>query len=130
MAGQLQLRAVMAGKDWLQDDDFSTPATTSSARRPTLRPPAGWPGAGSEPVRPPEVLYVELDGSDLRVGTETWHLQVFAIIDDEAGRWIQLGLTGNSRELTTLHLPPGGGATHVTLALHARFEERRLGKRA
>jgi hypothetical protein len=129
MAGQLQSETGMAGKHWL-DELMSSAEATSRPVWPAwhharLTP---WPTALTEPARQPEELFAELDGATLTFAGHTWHVAVFSIVDDEGGRWLQIGLDGPRQELATLQIPPGRGATHVNLALHTWFYEQGIGK--
>ena len=115
----------MASRAWWEAA-ISSSGATSRPLWPAWRPATAWPGAAAEPAKQPEELFEDVEGSELTAAGATWRIQVFSIIDDEGGRWIQLGLTGPCQDLATLQLPPGGNATHVALALNDWFEDRRL----
>lgn len=115
----------MAGKSW-SDDAMSPPGRTSELLVPRWPPRAAWHGASREPAKQPDELFEELDGSELVAGGETWRVHVFAVVDEDRGRWIQLGLAGPRQQLATLQLPSAGGTTHVSLAVNEWFEAQRV----
>ena len=67
---------------------------------------------------PPDELYAALHGRVITVGRERWELEVFSVVDDEAGgRWVQLAMKGNPDYPLTLHLVPSTPAERAVLAL-------------
>lgn len=113
--------------DMASRDSRGTPISSRGATfRPPSRPVNTWRTALVEPATRPEALFHQLDGANLAAEDGTWNVHVFSVVDDSLGRWIQLGLGEDGRQLVTLHVPGGAGASHVNLALYSWFEERRV----
>ena len=73
-------------------------------------------------------LFAELDGTDFVAAGQTWHIEIYGVLDDHGYRWIQLGLSGPRTDLATLRLVEGAGAQHAVVALTAWLVQRAIGR--
>jgi hypothetical protein len=66
----------------------------------------------------PDELYAALHGRVISVGRERWQLEVFSVVDDEAGpRWVQLAMKGEPDYPVTLQLDRTTKPENAVLAL-------------
>ena len=78
---------------------------------PRTRPATEPPGSKAER------LFAELDGRDLLVSGEAWHLEVYSVCEQAGRRWIQLAIDGPQHHMLTLALATGSGVGHAVRAL-------------
>jgi hypothetical protein len=70
-----------------------------------------------------ERLFAALDGRDLVVRGEAWHLEVYGICEEAGRRWIQLAVDGPHHHMLTLALATRHGVRRAVRALSAWLEE-------
>jgi hypothetical protein len=68
-------------------------------------------------------LFTELDGRDLQVNGESWHLEVYGILEDAGKRWVQLALDGPTHQMLTLALAARSSVEQVIRALSKWLED-------
>ena len=64
-----------------------------------------------------EGLFDGLDGRQLTVSGRSWLLQVYGTCEGCGRRWVQLGLTGQTKHMLTLRLAPEDDVTRAMQAL-------------
>jgi predicted secreted hydrolase len=64
-----------------------------------------------------EQLFVALDGRDLHVSGEAWHLEVYSVCEQAGRRWIQLAIDGPQHYMLTLALATGSGVSQAVRTL-------------
>ncbi len=70
-----------------------------------------------------ERLFAALDGRNLSVHGQSWHLEVYGICEDAGRSWIQLAVDGPHHYMLTLALAARTGARQVVRALSVWLEE-------
>ena len=70
-----------------------------------------------------ERLFAALDGRDLLVRGEAWHLEVYGICEDAGRRWIQLAVDGPRHHMLTIALATRHGVRQAVRVLTAWLEE-------
>jgi hypothetical protein len=65
----------------------------------------------------PERLFDALDGRQVTVSGRSWLLQVYGTCEGCGRRWVQLGLTGQTKHMLTLRLAPEDDVTRAVQAL-------------
>ena len=113
LTSQIPFVETSASSMWLAWD---SEAAVSGELRPT---------AAKAPVSPDE-LFVELDGTDFVASGQTWHVEIYSVIDDQGFRWVQLGVTGPRSEMATLRLAKGASGEHALIALTGWLSQRSL----
>ena len=76
----------------------------------------------------PNRLFEMLDGRDLYISDQPWHVEVFSVSDQAQHRWVQIGLKGDHEYMLTIRLESGSGVLPVVQAvsswLHTPSETR------
>lgn len=62
------------------------------------------PQHGPREYLPPDNLFSALDGRDVTVSGDRWHIEVYSVADVQSDRWVQLAVTGGSLFMITLKL--------------------------
>jgi hypothetical protein len=86
----------------------------ASHEMPVRRKPAAY-GA--------ERLFSALDGRDLLVRGQAWHLEVYGICEEAGRRWIQLAIDGPHHYMLTVALAARAGGRQAVKALTAWLEQ-------
>ena len=73
----------------------------------------------SAPVTTADELFRSLEGTDVLLGGDRWHVDVFSVIDEVDARWVQLGLIGAREHLLTLRLDRGAPSESVLACVSA-----------
>jgi len=68
--------------------------------------------------RQAERLFAALDGRDLVVSGEAWHLEVYSVCEQAGRRWVQLAIDGQQRYMLTLALATGSGVRQAVRAVN------------
>lgn len=66
-------------------------------------------------------IFSALDGRDFIGADCRWRLNVFSVIQEATGLWLQLGLAGNSLILLTIRLAQNADTRQVLEALADQF---------
>ena len=90
-------------------------AWKSEGRHPEQRPRTAGRQLGQ--FVGPKRLFVALDGRDVTISGHGWHVEVYGVVDEVNGRWIQLAVRGQNQYMVTFRLRPGAGVQHAVLAL-------------
>src|SRR6188768_2455273 len=69
-----------------------------------------------------ERLFAALDGCNLMVRGEAWHLEVYSVCEEAGRRWIQLALYGPHQHMVTLAMATRAGASQTLEALSTWLE--------
>ncbi len=69
-----------------------------------------------------ERLFVALDGRDLLVRGQAWHLEVYGICEEAGRRWIQVAVDGPHHYMLTLALATKSGVRQAVKALSSWLE--------
>jgi len=64
-----------------------------------------------------ELLFAGLDGRDLLVSGQAWHLEVYGICEDAGRRWIQIAVDGPHHYMLTLALATRSGVRQAVTTL-------------
>lgn len=64
-----------------------------------------------------ERLFASLDGRDLLVGGEAWHIEVYGICEDAGRRWVQMAIDGPQHHMLTLALATRDGVRQAVAAV-------------
>ncbi len=64
-----------------------------------------------------ERLFAALDGRNLLVSGQAWHLEVYGICEEAGRRWVQLAIDGPQHYMLTLALAAGSGAAQTVRTL-------------
>jgi len=76
------------------------------------------PSANPETINiDPERLFDALDGRQVTVLGRSWLLHVYGTCEACGRRWVQLGLTGQTKHMLTLRLAPDDDVTRAVQAL-------------
>jgi hypothetical protein len=67
-----------------------------------------------------ERLFASLDGRDLVVGGQAWHIEVYGICEDAGRRWVQMASDGPQHHMLTLVLATRAGV-HQAVATVTRW---------
>jgi hypothetical protein len=70
-----------------------------------------------------ERLFAALDGRDLVVSGQAWHLEVYGICEEAGRRWIQLAVVGPHHHMLTLALATRAGVRQAVRTLTGWLEE-------
>jgi hypothetical protein len=70
-----------------------------------------------------ERLFAALDGRDLMIQGEAWHLEVYSVCEEAGRRWIQMAVDGPRRHMVTLALATRAGVKQTVQALSQWLEE-------
>jgi hypothetical protein len=65
----------------------------------------------------PDDVFAALDDAEVVMERRHWHLEVFSVSDDAAGRWIQLGMSGAAEHMITVRLEAGASADRAMAAV-------------
>lgn len=74
------------------------------------------------PISKGERLFAALDGRDLLVRGEAWHLEVYGICEDAGRRWVQIAVDGPSHYMLTLALATRAGVRQAVRTLSSWLE--------
>jgi hypothetical protein len=69
-----------------------------------------------------ERLFAALDGRDLLVSGQAWHLEVYGICEDAGRRWIQIAVDGPHHYMLTLALATQAGVRQAVTTLSTWLE--------
>lgn len=83
--------------------------------------PAAAPVRRSVPTA--ERLFASLDGRDLVVGGEAWHIEVYGICEDAGRRWVQMAIHGPQHHMLTLALATRTGVRQAVATVTRWLEE-------
>jgi hypothetical protein len=75
------------------------------------------------PVPKAERLFSALDGRDLLIRGQAWHLEVYGICEEAGRRWIQLAVDGPHHYMLTVALAARSGVRQAVKALSSWLEE-------
>jgi hypothetical protein len=70
-----------------------------------------------------ERLFASLDGRDLLVGGEAWHIEVYGICEDAGRRWVQMAIDGPQHHMLTLVLATRAGVRQAVAAVSRWIED-------
>jgi hypothetical protein len=70
-----------------------------------------------------ERLFASLDGRDLMVGGEAWHIEVYGICEDAGRRWVQMAIDGPRHHMLTLVLATRAGVQQAVDTVTRWLEE-------
>jgi hypothetical protein len=80
-------------------------------------------GAAAAFDRRAQRLFTALDGRDLLINGQSWHLEVYGILEDAGKRWVQLALDGPTHQMLTLALAARSSVEQVVRALSNWLED-------
>lgn len=69
-----------------------------------------------------ERLFTSLDGRDLLVGGEAWHIEVYGICEEAGRRWVQMAIDGPQHHMVTLALATRDGVRQAVAAVSQWIE--------
>jgi hypothetical protein len=81
------------------------------------------PGAAVSLDRRAQRLFSALDGRDLQIHGESWHVEVYGILEDAGKRWVQLALDGPTHQMLTLALAARSSVEQVVRVLSNWLED-------
>lgn len=70
-----------------------------------------------------ERLFARLDGRDVLVDGEAWHIEVYGICEDAGRRWVQLAIDGPQHHMLTLALATRAGVRQAVAAVSRWLED-------
>ena len=70
-----------------------------------------------------ERLFASLDGRDLLVRGEAWHIEVYGICEDAGRRWVQMAIDGPQHHMLTLALATRAGVRQAVAAVSHWLED-------
>jgi hypothetical protein len=62
-------------------------------------------------------LFLTLDGRHAAALGQEWRIEVYGIHEKAGCRWVQLTVSGRSRQILTVAMAPTDGVQHVLMAL-------------
>jgi len=70
-----------------------------------------------------ERMFAALDGRDLLVRGQAWHLEVYGICEEAGRRWIQVAVDGPHHYMLTIALATQAGVRQAVRALSTWLED-------
>jgi hypothetical protein len=80
-------------------------------------------GAAAAFDRRAQRLFSALDGRDLQINGQSWHLEVYGILEDAGRRWVQLAVDGPTHQMLTLALAARSSVEQIVRALSNWLED-------
>ncbi len=74
-------------------------------------------------MRKGQRLFAALDGRDLLINGQSWHLEVYGVLEDAGRRWVQLAVDGPTHQMLTLALAARSSVEQVVRALSSWLED-------
>ncbi|MEO8480666.1 MAG: hypothetical protein ABI634_00560 [Acidobacteriota bacterium] len=75
------------------------------------------------PLQKSELIFAALDGRDLLVSGQAWHLEVYGICEEAGRRWIQVAVDGPHHYMLTLALATQSGVRQAVKTLSKWLED-------